>query len=130
MKFDTSMFEKNDKKLAKQVKDLEKYFKGNEVVRLSWIDAKFIVKRSYVIIYELTKFNELEELEHEDKNFYNYYLRLATKNFRPWNYINIVKSANRFFAHVPNAIQIRLNNERKRKMQSVWFNWFSIKGGF
>ena len=119
MKFDTSLFEKNDKKLAKEVKSLEKYFKGDKVVRLSWIDAKFIVKRSYVIIYELKKFNELEELEHEDKNFYNYYFRLATKNFTPWHYLNIIRSANRFFAHVPNAIQIRLNNERKRKMQSV-----------
>ena len=119
MKFDTSLFEKNDKKLAKQVKDLEKYFKGDKVVRLSWIDAKYIVKRSFVIIYELTKFNELEELEHNDKIFYNYYLKLATKDFRPWHYYQIVKSANGFFAHVPNAIQIRLNNERKRKMQSV-----------
>ena len=119
MKFDTSLFEKNDKKLAKQVKELEKYFKGEEVVRLSWIDAKYIVKRSFVIIYELTKFNELEELEHEDKNFYNYYLRLATKNFTPWQYYKIVSVANRFFANVPNAIQIRLNNERKRELQSV-----------
>ena len=119
MKFDTSLFEKNDKKLAKEVKSLEKYFKGDKVVRLSWIDAKFIVKRSYAIIYELKKFNELEELEHEDKNFYNYYLRLAQENFRPWYYYKIAKSANRFFAHVSNAIQIRLNNERGRKMQSV-----------
>ena len=119
MKFDTSLFEKNDVELAKQVKDLEKYFKGDEVVRLSWIDAKYIVRRSFVIVYELTKFNELEELEHEDKNFYNYYLRLATKDFRPWNYLNVVKSANRFFDGVPNAIQIRLNNKRNRKMQSV-----------
>lgn len=119
MIFDTTLFEKNDKKLAKQVKDIEKYFKGDEVVRLSWIDAKYIVRRSFVIVYELTKFNELEELEHEDKNFYNYYLRLAQKNFRAWHYYKIVSSANRFFAHVPNAIQIRLNNERKRKMQSV-----------
>lgn len=119
MKFDTSLFEKNDKKLAKQVKAIEKYFKGDEVVRLSWIDAKYIVKRSFVIIYELTKFNELEELEHEDKNFYNYYLRIAQENFRPWHYYKIAKSANGFFAYVPNAIQIRLNNERKRKMQSV-----------
>ena len=119
MKFDTSLFEKNDKKLAKQVKDLEKYFKGEEVVCLSWIDAKYIVKRSFVIIYELTKFNELEELEHEDKNFYNYYFNLAVKNFRPWHYYKIAQSANRFFSVCPNAIQIRLNNERKRKMQSV-----------
>ena len=119
MKFDTTLFEKNDTKLAEEVKSLEKYFKGDEVVRLSWVDAKYIVKRSFVIIYELTKFNELEELEHEDKNFYNYYLRLATKNFTPWHYYKIVSVANRFFAHIPNAIQIRLNNERKRKMQSV-----------
>lgn len=124
MKFDTTLFDKNDKKLAKQVKDLEKYFKGEKVVRLSWIDAKYIVKRSFVIIYELKKFNELEELEHEDKNFYNYYLRIAQEKFRPWYYYKIAKSANGFFAHVPNAIQIRLNNERKRKMQSVWINWF------
>ncbi len=119
MIFDTTLFEKNDVELAKQVKDLEKYFKGDEVVRLTWIDAKYIVKRAFVIVYELTKFNELEELEHEDKNFYNYYLRLAAKDFRPWHYLNVVKSANRFFDGVPNAIQIRLNNERKRKMQSV-----------
>lgn len=119
MIFDTTLFEKNDTELAKEVKSLEKYFKGDEVVRLSWIDAKYIVKRSFVIIYELKKFNELEELEHEDKNFYDYYLRLATKNFTPWHYHKIVSAANMFFAHVPNAIQIRLNNERKRKMQSV-----------
>ena len=119
MKFDTTLFEKNDVELAKEVKSLEKYFKGDEVVRLSWIEAKYIVKRSFVIIYELKKFNELEELEHEDKNFYNYYLRLAQKDFRPWHYYKIVKSANGFFAHVPNAIMLRLNNERKRKMQSV-----------
>lgn len=119
MIFDTTLFEKNDAELAKRVKDLEKYFKGDEVVQLSWIDAKFIVRRSFVIIYELTKFNELEDLEHEDKNFYNYYLRLATKNFRPWHYFNIVNSANRFFDSVPNAIQIRLNNKRKRSMQTV-----------
>ena len=119
MIFDTTLFEKNDAELAKQVKELEKYFKGDEVVRLSWIDAKYIVKHTFVIIYELTKFNELEELEHEDKNFYNYYLRLATTNFRPWHYCQIARVANGFFAHVPNAIQIRLNNERKRKAQSV-----------
>nr|UWH97323.1 MAG: hypothetical protein [Bacteriophage sp.] len=119
MIFDTTLFEKNDVELAKQVKDLEKYFKGDEVVRLSWIDAKYIVRRSFVIIYELTQFNEYADLEHEDKNFYNYYLKLATKDFRPWHYFKIVNSANRFFANVPNAIQIRLNNERKRKMQSV-----------
>lgn len=69
MKFDTSLFEKNDKKLANQVKDLGKKLKGEETVPLSWIDAKFIVKRSSVIIYDLKKFNELEELEHNDKIF-------------------------------------------------------------
>ena len=119
MIFDTTLFEKNDAELAKQVKALERYFNGDKVVRLSWIDAKYLVKRSFAIVYELTKLNELEELEHEDRNYYNYYLRLAQQNFRPWHYYKIAKAANGFFSVCPNAIQIRLNNERKIKMQTV-----------
>lgn len=93
MKFDTSLFEKNDTELAKQVKDLEKYFKGDKVVRLSWINAKYIVKRSKVIMYEMSLFIKNKE----DKVYYKYFINEATKNFRPWLYIHIIRSANMFF---------------------------------
>ena len=93
MKFDTSLFEKNDVELAKEVKSLEKYFKGDKVVRLSWINAKYIVKRSNAIIYEMSLFVKNKE----DKVYYKYFINEAIKNFRPWFYIHVIRSANMFF---------------------------------
>lgn len=93
MKFDTSLFANNDPQLAKQVKILEKYFKGNKVVRLSWINAKYMVKRSKVIMYEMSLFIKNKE----DKVYYKYFIDEATKSFRPWFYIHIIRSANMFF---------------------------------
>lgn len=93
MKFDTSIFENNDPELAKQVKELAKYFKGKKVVRLSWINAKYIVKRSKVIIYEMGVFVKNKA----DKVYYKYFINEAMKNFRPWRYIHIIRHANRFF---------------------------------
>lgn len=93
MKFDTSLFEKNDKQLAKKVKALEKYFKGNKVVRLSWIAAKYLVKRTRVIIYEMSIFIKNKK----DKVYYKYFINEAMKNFTPWRYIHIIRGANKFF---------------------------------
>ena len=93
MKFDTTLFEKNDSKLAKQVKALEKYFEGNKVVRLSWINAKYMVKRSKAIMYEMSLFIKNKE----DKVYYKYFIEEATKNFKPWFYLHIIRSANTYF---------------------------------
>ena len=111
MEFDTTLFEKNDQQLATQVKELAKYFKGNDTIRLSWIDAKYLVKRSYAIIHELRLFNEIGLCaEHEDKNYYNYYLMLAMKNFRVWNYYKVVRSANTFLDRMPRLRMKRMAN--------------------
>ena len=107
MEFDTTIFEKNDQQLAMQVKELAKYFKGNDTIRLSWIDAKYLVKRSYAIIHELSLFNEMNA-EHEDKNYYNYYLQLAIKNFRVWHYYKVIRSANMFLDRIPRIRMSRL----------------------
>lgn len=111
MIFDTSIFEKNDPELAKKVKSFGKYFKGKKVVHLSWIDAKYIVKRSYAIIHELVLFNEINA-EHEDKNYYNYYLMLAIKNFRVWNYYKVIRSANMFLDRIPRIRMMRLKRNK------------------
>lgn len=113
MEFDTTLFEKNDQQLALQVKELAKYFKGNKTIRISWIDAKYLVKRSYSIIHELSMFNEIGMCaEHEDKNYYNYYLMLAMKNFRVWNYYKVVRSANVFLDRMSRLRMKRINKER------------------
>ena len=93
MKFDTSLFEKNDYELAKQVKELAKYFQGDATIRLSWIAAKYLVKRSRVIIYEMSVFIKNKK----DKVYYKYFINEAMKNFKPWNYIHIIRGANKFF---------------------------------
>lgn len=107
MIFDTRLFEKNDPNLAKQVKVLAKYFKGNGVIRISWIEAKFLVKRSRTIIYELTLFNKTVT-EHEDKNYYDYYIMLALNNFRVWNYYKVIRKANMFFDKIPRVRMARI----------------------
>lgn len=113
MKFDTTLFENNDQQLAMQVKALAKYFKVNDTIRISWIDAKYLVKRSFSIIHELSLFNEIGlYAEHEDKNYYNYYLMLAMKSFRVWNYYKVVRSANVFLDRIPRLRMKRIKNER------------------
>ena len=49
MKFDTTLFEKNDKKLAKRVKKLSVVFDGVEDKKLTWIDAKSLVKKVCIL---------------------------------------------------------------------------------
>lgn len=49
MKFDTSLFKENDPQLAKQVEKLSVFFEGVNDVKISWIDAKVLVKNIHII---------------------------------------------------------------------------------
>lgn len=66
MIFDTSLFEENDPALAQEVKKISIYFKGIKNMRLSWIDAKHLVKNALVIIQEINALATTKEAKYKD----------------------------------------------------------------
>ena len=104
MIFDTSLFEKNDPELAEQVHKISIYFKGVQNKRLSWIDAKHLVKNALVIIQEINalattkeeKYNDCPKIFKAIKNCLN-----EAKNLN--RFMNIIKAGNTLYG---NKIQV------------------------
>ena len=104
MKFDTSLFEKNDKKLAKQVKKLSVVFDGVEDKKLTWIDAKSLVKKYAYYLKQIdmlanTMEKDIEISEDEFHKVYDYLIVKLneTKSFR--KFMQIVKAGNMIYGN-------------------------------
>lgn len=107
MIFDTSLFEKNDPKLAKEVKKISIYFKGVHDKKLSWIEAKHLVKNAHIIIQEINAFANTKPQNGLDVNefdkVYNYIKAQLNKAKTLSRFMALIKAGNRIYN---NKIQV------------------------
>ena len=104
MKFDTTLFKKNDPQLAKQVEKLSVFFEGVNDVKISWIDAKVLVKKySYYLKQIKALASVTKPVGLSENEFYRVYdyikARLNECNGFRW-FMQIVKAANRIYGNV------------------------------
>lgn len=97
MTFDTSLFAANDPELAKQVAELPVYFEGMETVKISWIDAKALVKEASSYKKEIEAF--ISMLSHGKNNVPYYYVleRMAIEKQDFRYFMKIIKYCNNFY---------------------------------
>lgn len=94
--FDTTLFEKNDPKLAKKVKAIAKRLHIKGVVRISWIDAKSLVKKASNYFKELLAFENMENWK-KDEKCYSYIINLLKENITFHRYMRLIKASNMLF---------------------------------
>lgn len=97
MTFDTSLFEKNDPELAREVAALGIYFDGMEEVRISWIDAKGLVNEYSKDRLEIEMFITMLENGKEQIPYYRYLQLMAIDSGEYRSFIKVIRLANKFY---------------------------------
>lgn len=97
MGFDTSLFAENDPQLAKQVDSISVYFDGMDEVRISWIDAKALVKRASSYMKEIEAFVNMLSNGRENVPYYRFLQEMSIENHDFRHFMSIVKMANKFY---------------------------------
>lgn len=99
MIFDTSLFEKNDPQLARQVKNIGKQLHTKGVVRISWIDAKALIKKTSECFKNVFAFAHMENWK-KDGKCYEYIIKMLSEKLTFYRFIKILKATNILFNNI------------------------------
>lgn len=99
MIFDTSLFEKNDPQLARQVKNIGKQLRTKGVVRISWIDAKALIKKTSEYFKNVFAFAHMENWK-KDGKCYQYIMGLLAEKLTFCRFLQIIKASNILFNNI------------------------------
>ena len=97
MGFDTSLFAVNDPQLAKQVENISVFFDGMDEVRISWIDAKALVKQASSYLKEIEAFVNMLSNGRENVPYYRFLQEMAIQKHEFRHFMSIVKMSNKFY---------------------------------
>lgn len=97
MGFDTSLFANNDPQLASRIENLPIGFEGMESVKISWIDAKALIKDGSEYWKNLYMFVEMCTHGRENVPYYRFLQQMACDkgDFRSFN--KLLRMINHFY---------------------------------
>lgn len=97
MGFDTSLFKANDPELARKIETLPIGFDGMEEVKISWIDAKALIKEGSNSWSELYHFIYMCQNGRENVPYYRYLQEIAIENGEFRSFMKILRLCNHFY---------------------------------
>lgn len=97
MGFDTSLFKANDPELARKIENLPIGFDGMDEVRISWIDAKALLKDGSRYWKQLSAFIHMCANGRENVPYYRFLQEMAIENGDFRHFISILKMCNDFY---------------------------------
>lgn len=96
---DTTLFEKNDPQLAKKVKEIAKRLHMKGIVRISWIDAKALVKKTSKYFKQLFAFDNMEDWK-KDEKCYPYIINMLSEKITFYRYMELIIASNMLFNNI------------------------------